>query len=55
MGNTGCAKLACGTEHRNRSTQSWSLDGEDKIQSKSTWFIRLGRMDEAERDGPTSS
>lgn len=34
MRNTGCAELACGTEHRNRSTQSWSLDREDQVKSK---------------------
>lgn len=55
MGNTGCAKLACGTEHRNRSTQSWSLDGRTKFKVKVPGLFSLGRMDEAERDGPTFS
>ena len=55
MGNTGCTKLACGTEHRNRSTQSWTLDGEDQVQSKVHGLFSLGGVDEAERDDPTSS
>lgn len=55
MGNTGCAKLARGTGRRNMSTQIWSLDGEDKVQSKVPGLFSLGGVDEAERDGPTSS
>lgn len=49
IGNTGCSELACGTEHKNRSTQSWSLDGEDQVQSKMSGLCSLGKVNETER------
>jgi len=53
--NTECAKLACGTEHRIRLAQGWSLDGDDQVQSKEAGLFSLGEVDEVERDSPTSS
>lgn len=49
------AELACGTEHRNRSTQSWSLDGDDQVRSKMSGVFSLGGVNEAERAGPMCS
>lgn len=53
--NGSSLELACGTEHRNRSAQSWSLDGEDQVQSKMPGLFSLGGVNEAERAGPAWS
>lgn len=53
--NGSSLELACGTEHRNRSAQSWSLDGEDQVQSKMPGLFSLGGVNEAERAEPAWS